>query len=304
MASDHTGILAKWCKQMTVLSKNATPDTTTPELELDESSLSAIRSILTQDAQPVPRTGDVHAEMYQAPDAGLEPRPPVGRLRRKVDALPELADPVYDGEMALEGKSASKLHRRKRWFSFGRKAKVAPPKVEKPVAHDKFEKPVIRDEIKKPAVHDAVRKPVARDEAASGPRDLMSRVRGYRPKPAHLALGAFAILVVTRPWLVLGLTFLFLFIMVGVFLMVGYDGFWQGVMKANRWYANRRPSRAAVLHARLDRFAMRWDAVLDRFPEGTVDGLYLPDFGEMAIAEQRHDEALERRLAGLGKSGA
>ena len=41
---------------------------------------------------------------------------------------------------------------------------------------------------------------------------------------------------------------------------------------------------------------MKWDAVLDRFPEGTVDGLYLPDFGEMAAAEARHDAALDRRF--------
>lgn len=41
---------------------------------------------------------------------------------------------------------------------------------------------------------------------------------------------------------------------------------------------------------------MKWDAVLDRFPEGTVDGLYLPDFGEMAEAEARHDAALDRRF--------
>lgn len=88
-------------------------------------------------------------------------------------------------------------------------------------------------------------------------------------------------------------------IITGVFLTVGYDGFWQGMIKFGRWYANRRPARAALLHARLDRFAVAWDGILDRFPEGTVDGLYLPDFGELAAADDRHTEAMDRRLSGL-----
>ena len=49
---------------------------------------------------------------------------------------------------------------------------------------------------------------------------------------------------------------------------------------------------------------VKWDAVLDRFPEGTVDGLYLPDFGEMAAADTRHDEALDRRFDSLRNSEA
>jgi len=125
------------------------------------------------------------------------------------------------------------------------------------------------------------------------------KLRGYRPTRGHIALAAFVLLLLFRPWLVFGLTVLSIIILIGAFLSVGYDGFWQGVIKVTSWYAKRRPSRAAHLHARLDRFAMRWDAFLDRFPEGTVDGLYLPDLNEMATAEKRHEEALDRRLSGL-----
>lgn len=75
-------------------------------------------------------------------------------------------------------------------------------------------------------------------------------------------------------------------------------------MGLGRWYARRRPNRAAELHRKLDAFAMKWDAVLDRFPEGSVDGLYLPDFGELATADARHDEALDRRFANLRKGEA
>ncbi|MFG6583699.1 hypothetical protein [Sulfitobacter sp. 1A12779] len=117
-----------------------------------------------------------------------------------------------------------------------------------------------------------------------------------RPPARAVILSLLALAVVLRPWLVFGVLLVTVFVVLGVFLALGYDGFWQRAMALGRWYAARRPERAAALHARLDAFAMKWDAVLDRFPEGTVDGLYLPDFGEMAAAEARHDAALDRRF--------
>ncbi|MFK7838583.1 MAG: hypothetical protein AB8B60_20455 [Sulfitobacter sp.] len=133
---------------------------------------------------------------------------------------------------------------------------------------------------------------------------IKMRVTGYRPKPKHLILGSLALLVLLRPWLVIGILFFSVFVMVGVFLILGYDGFWRRAMGLGRWYARRRPSRAAELHRKLDSIAMKWDAVLDRFPEGSVDGLYLPDFGDMATADVRHDEALDRRFANLREGEA
>ena len=130
------------------------------------------------------------------------------------------------------------------------------------------------------------------------------KLPNWRPSPGMIGLAVLALLVVLRPLLVLGLILLMVFITLGVFLALGYDGFWQRAMALGRWYAKRRPERAARIHARLDAFAMRWDAVLDRFPEGTVDGLYLPDFGEKAAADLRHDEALDRRFDSLRNSEA
>ena len=128
---------------------------------------------------------------------------------------------------------------------------------------------------------------------------LKPSVMSYRPTPKHVILAGIALLVLFRPWLVVGLLLLSLFVMVGVFLILGYDGFWRRAMGAARWYAQRRPDRAVELHRKLDNFAMKWDAILDRFPEGSVDGLYLPDFGDLATADKRHDEALDRRFANL-----
>lgn len=136
--------------------------------------------------------------------------------------------------------------------------------------------------------------PPAKERRAS-----TGRFKGYRPTPKHILILSILILVAFRPWLVLGLLMLSAFVMVGVFLILGYDGFWRRIMSGARWYARRRPARAAELQRKLDHFAMKWDAVLDRFPEGTVDGLYLPDFGHLAEADARHDAALDRRFEDL-----
>lgn len=127
-------------------------------------------------------------------------------------------------------------------------------------------------------------------------------VLGYRPTARHIAIASLALIVVFRPWLVLGIVFLSLFVLTGVFLILGYDGFWRKTIGLARWYARRHPSRAAEIHQKLDTFAMKWDSILDRFPEGSVDGLYLPDFGNLADADAQHDAALDRRYSDLRKS--
>lgn len=156
----------------------------------------------------------------------------------------------------------------------------------------------------------AMDEPVARKQAAPAqvenepfqaerPATAKSRIAGFRPSAKHILLGCIVVLIAFRPWLILGILALSTFVMIGVFLILGYDGFWRRAMALARWYARRRPSRAAALHSKLDRFAMKWDGILDRFPEGTVDGLYLPDFGHLAEADARHDAALERRFEKL-----
>lgn len=256
---------------MTAVSKISSNDTVTSEHELDANSLDAIRSILTEEEAPAPRRGLRRVK----PEAAELPRE-VAPLRTKADSLPPLGDQEPD---VVAEPSALTTARKK--FSLRRS-----PKVEKVKA------------APAPKQRNVAREP------SGGEQGMMARIKAFRPRPVHFILGAFVLLVLLRPWLVLGLTILFVIIMTGVFLTAGYDGFWQGMIKFGRWYANRRPERAAVLHARLDRFAVMWDAILDRFPEGTVDSLYLPDFGDMASAEDRHTEAMDRRLAGLHGKGA
>lgn len=257
--------------QMTSTLENSSSDTPVTEHELDTNSLNAIRSILTEQEAPAPRRSDARSQAAVIPDEYETPRE-AALARKKAEAFAPLASP--------EGASEEDLRptRAKRLFSLRRRPKKAP----KPKAS----------------------KSAPRGAASTKGNNALTRLKAYRPTPGHITLAVFALLVLTRPWLVLGLTFLLLLIVVGVFLIAGYDGFWQGAIKLGRWYASRRPKRAAILHARLDSFAVKWDAVLDRFPEGTVDGLYLPDFGEIATADTRHAQAMERRLNGLHGNGA
>jgi hypothetical protein len=113
---------------------------------------------------------------------------------------------------------------------------------------------------------------------------------------AVLFVGVVLILYL-RPWFILGLLLLCALLTIGAFLILGYEGFWQRAMAAARRYAQHNPERAAKLHSKLDVFAMKWDAFLDRFPEGAVDSLYLPDFGDVQHADRRHDAALDRRFS-------
>lgn len=141
-------------------------------------------------------------------------------------------------------------------------------------------------------------------KAAPGPiarelSRLAGRVRGYRPTPRHIAFAIIVLLAVLQPWLLVALILLPIVVVTGTFLAVGYDRFWSGVLRSYQWYHARRPKRAERLRRRADSFAMRWDAFLDRFPEGSVDALYLPDLNSLQQEEERHEKALDQRFSKL-----
>lgn len=188
-----------------------------------------------------------------------------------------------------------------------------PPARTEPVAPQRVEKSAQAPRPQQPAevpfaepVSAAARPKPQAAKGTAKRRGIFGRMKtsvfGYRPSVKVVIWACFAILVFMRPVLIIGLSLLGLLIMIGVFLVVGYDRFWKGAMGLARWYAARRPDRAAEMHRKLDAFALKWDSVLDHFPEGSVDGLYLPDFGNMANADARHDAALDRRFANLSEN--
>ncbi len=126
---------------------------------------------------------------------------------------------------------------------------------------------------------------------------LVRRIRSFRPSTRQLALVCLALLVVVRPhWFVISGA-LVLACVVGLFLLFGSDRIWRGVVSYLRRVDARDPVRGVLLRERMDRFACRWDGVLDRFPDGMVDGLYMPDLQAMESAEAAHTYAMAQRLA-------
>lgn len=130
-----------------------------------------------------------------------------------------------------------------------------------------------------------------------------ARLRAFRPSTRHVALVSVALLVVVRPhWFVIA-AILTAALLIGAFLTLGSDRIWRMVVAGLARVEIRNPDRAARLRVRLDRFACRWDAILDVFPEGSVDGLYMPDLQAMQNADDAHTRAMSARLDRMAHDG-
>lgn len=126
---------------------------------------------------------------------------------------------------------------------------------------------------------------------------LYGRIRGFQPTTRHIALACAALLFVLRPhWFVIGAVFSVI-LCVGAFLTLGADRIWRGVLRWLDRVEARNTARATRLRVRLDAFACRWDSVLDLFPDGMVDSLYMPDFQAMQQADAVHQAVVQDRLA-------
>lgn len=124
----------------------------------------------------------------------------------------------------------------------------------------------------------------------------VASVRGFQPTTRHLALASAALLFVVRPhWFVVG-SVLALLLTIGTFLTLGADRVWHGILAWLNRVEARNPARATELRGKLDRFACRWDGILDIFPDGMVDSLYMPDFQAMQQAELDHQTVVSERL--------
>jgi len=125
---------------------------------------------------------------------------------------------------------------------------------------------------------------------------VVDRLRAFRPTPRHLALVSLALLVALRPHWFVVTGVLGVALIVGAFMFLGSDRIWRMVLAHLARVDGRNPARAALLRTRLDRFACRWDAILDFFPDGMVDGLYMPDLQAMQDGEEAHTAAMAARL--------
>ncbi|APX12567.1 hypothetical protein [Tateyamaria omphalii] len=132
---------------------------------------------------------------------------------------------------------------------------------------------------------------------------LAARIRTFQPTTRHIALALSALLFVLRPhWFVIGAV-LAVMLSAGTFLLLGADRIWRGVLAWLDRVEARDPARATDLRVKLDTFAYRWDAVLDIFPDGMVDSLYMPDFQAMQRADIDHQQVVSDRLSRMAHEG-
>lgn len=145
---------------------------------------------------------------------------------------------------------------------------------------------------------------VAAEAPADAKPSLVERVRGvaFRPSRKMVFWGVMALLVILRPHVFVIGAIVALFVIGGAFAVFGGDAVWGGAMRCFTRFANIAPTRAARLAKRMDTFALRWDALLDRFPDGSVDGLYLPDFQAQTKADEHHAAVMSERLARMQSS--
>ncbi|WP_299602602.1 hypothetical protein [uncultured Tateyamaria sp.] len=130
---------------------------------------------------------------------------------------------------------------------------------------------------------------------------MISRVRRFEPKTRHLALASAALLFVVRPhWFVIAAVIAVVLI-VATFLTLGADRIWTSVLGWLDRIEMKDHGRAEDLRAKLDTFAYRWDSVLDVFPDGMVDSLYMPDFQSLQQAEAEHQQVVAERLSRMAQ---
>lgn len=128
-------------------------------------------------------------------------------------------------------------------------------------------------------------------EMAAALRGLKARIAAYEPKRRHGVVLLLLALMIWRPWLIPGLLFLALWVILIVYFTVGPDRITELALGVWEWFSKRHPERAQRWLTRIQAGADRLDGWLAALPESWTDGIYLPDLGRSATEER--PEALE-----------
>ena len=118
----------------------------------------------------------------------------------------------------------------------------------------------------------------------------MARVRSYRPKRSHILLAVLALIMYFRPFLIPVLILINLLVGLIIYLSLGPDRAHEHLAAAWGWLVRNRPKRAEKLRGMADRFALRFDAFLDRLPDRWAEKLALPDFSQSAQAQSKLED--------------
>jgi hypothetical protein len=130
------------------------------------------------------------------------------------------------------------------------------------------------------------------DKSGSKPA-LMERIKAYRPARKHIALVALAGVMIWRPWLIPGILFVSFWVGLIVFLTLGPDRAMEKFASFWNRLERRRPQTADRLRNGADRFALKFDALLDRLPDHWAEKLALPDLSRRTEADADLDDTTD-----------
>lgn len=132
-------------------------------------------------------------------------------------------------------------------------------------------------------------------------RWAFAHVKAYRPERKRILITSLVLLLVLKPFFVIGWTAVFVMGVVLCFAVMGADAFWRKVIDLYQRFARRRPEHARVLKLRAYVVARKWDRLLRFLPAAMADQMRPPDLRDVIAADARHALAMQDRLQRLNK---
>lgn len=126
---------------------------------------------------------------------------------------------------------------------------------------------------------------------------LPAWLRNYRPTRKHIAFAVIAGLVLYRPLMVPLVALLLVWLVLIAYLTLGPDRWGEILGGAWQRLHARRPELAERVRQRADRFAEKFDRVLDRLPDAWAERLALPDFSNPSEADEDKPDPFDRLAA-------
>lgn len=127
----------------------------------------------------------------------------------------------------------------------------------------------------------------------------LHQIKTYRPIRKNILWTSLVLLLLLKPFMVIGWTITLIVTVCVVFFALGADTFWRKVISLYQGYRRRYPEAARVLKVRSYAMAKKWDRLLNRLPDRMADVLRVPDLRALVKADARHDAALSDRLTRL-----
>lgn len=132
----------------------------------------------------------------------------------------------------------------------------------------------------------------------------LARIKAYRPERKRILLTSLVLMLLLKPFFVIGWTTVAIMAVVVTFAIMGADEFWRKVVELYQRFARWRPDTARVLKLRAYVWARKWNRLLRFVPDGLADQMRPPDLRELMVADAKHASAMQDRLQRLNKDDA